>query len=76
MKMLTKEQHLLLKKLNARKNNCQKSSIWFNCELKIMIGDHWECFICGEKPAFKSSLLEIDEHGLNHLKESNLLSFI
>lgn len=74
MNKLNKQAHVILKKISGRKNN--NYSIWFNCNLEPKIGDCWACFICNKEILFKSSILEIDEHGLDHLKDKNILVFI
>ncbi len=71
---LNREQRRLLNNLSKRINN--EHIIWFNCSLNPSKGEKWICFICNNYFKFKESFSEIDAHGLEHLKQSNLLPFI
>lgn len=71
---LNRELILLLLKLAKRLD--KKCPLWFNCSLSPKRGDHWTCCICQKDFVFEKSFLEIDDHGYQHLKDSNLLPFI
>jgi hypothetical protein len=69
--ILHKDLHKLLLELAKRINpNC---SIWYNCSLAPKKKDVWRCFVCNGEFVFVEYLSEIDAHGLQHLKDSNLL---
>ena len=74
MERLNREFHSLLLKL-AKRNDASFST-WFNCSLTPNKNDPWSCYVCQKEFAFKERILEIDEHGFQHLKDSNLLPFI
>lgn len=78
MNLLNQEYCSILLKLAKRVDD--KCIVWFNCPLSLQQDDlrtcHWTCYICQKDFIFKESLFEIDQHGLKHLENKNLLPFI
>ena len=73
MKIFNQALHLM-----AKRNN---KNFPFNSE-EHWVNDSWECLICGERlfATDEDSVIKwvdvIDEHGIKHLKEYNLLPFL
>jgi len=71
---LNKEFRSILLEL-AKRNN-KEHLIWFNCSLNPIIGDEWTCHICQANFVFIQSILEIEQHGIQHIENSKLKALI
>jgi hypothetical protein len=71
---LNRELHKILLKFAQRSND--DCVVWFNCSLTPQKDETWHCYVCQCDFHFVESFLEIDQHGFQHLKDSNLLPFI
>lgn len=71
--MLTPEALVALIKLVQRKRNDPYFEVWHSYIFRIDRPSDFECFLCG---AVYHNFPDIEEHGINHLKEHNLLPFI
>ena len=71
---LSLAQARLLTQIARRKN--PSVTMWFDMEMHSTLGDQWVCHICQEKVVFNETFREIDLHGIQHLRDSNLLPFL
>lgn len=70
---MTSEENMALIYLVRRETQCDTVAWWYGISADINMKAQFQCGLCGED-FYKISLLE--EHGINHLKERNLLPFI
>jgi hypothetical protein len=71
---LSLDQARLLTQIARRKD--PSILMWFDMEMHSTLGDQWTCHICQEKIVLNYTFREIDLHGIQHLRDSNLLPFL